>query len=176
MKKNKGFSLIELLVVIALVAILATVVGMSVSAVFSSNASKCANNIGALASKCRFNSMARAGEVAMVIYTTDNGVYGEYWEGGSLVSTEKLGDGRMGISYTTSAGGTAIDVNASGNRIYISYARATGAMKTIGQSAAAADAAVADATYVDTIFVASGSKNIDIKFVQPTGKHTVAGS
>lgn len=174
MKDNRGFSLVELLVVILLIGLLISVLAMSVSGIFTSEAQKTIKNVNSLISKSKVQSMTRAGDVCVVVYrNADGSVIGEYCENGTVISTEKLGGSFGTLSYTDSDGNTVVLADPA-NKLYIAFERDTGALKTIGDSASGAGAAGADTAYCSTILMQISSREFEITLIQSTGKHGLA--
>ena len=68
MKKNdKGFTLIEMLVVIIVIGILASVSALSLNTLNSTSAKSCSSELNAYISKCRVQSLSRAGDIYIMI-------------------------------------------------------------------------------------------------------------
>ena len=73
MNDNRGLSLVELLVSILIIGILGSILGMSLSSMFSSEASKSAKNINSYLSRGKVQAMSRAGNVCIVIFKNADG-------------------------------------------------------------------------------------------------------
>ena len=130
LNRNKGFTLIELIVVIAIMGILAGLVGLSVSNLSSVNARKAASSVNMLISKCRMGCMSREGAVYMTLSLNDGNIVCNYYEKGTLVSTDTFSGKSADVTYTTkNASGTETTTPLEGNTLTLSFDRATGAQK-----------------------------------------------
>jgi len=153
-KIDKGFSLIELIVVIGIIGALVGALAVSVGSMFSQRAQQTATSAAALISKCKITSMSRAGDISLRFYkNADGNIIGDYYENGSIVQTHILG---------------ASSVVQDPPDVYISFARATGALRIFGN---APTAAPANAT--ETIVFTSGGKGYAIDIATSTGRHAV---
>lgn len=131
MKKlnNRGFTLVELIVVIAILGILSGVMSYSVNQIFSSRARKFADEYDALLTQCRVSTLSGAkAPVYVKLYQDTNGdFYGALYEGGSEVSSKKLGGNSLSCTFTYGSGtGTTAAISDS-QSLCIGYNRSTGA-------------------------------------------------
>jgi len=154
-KDNKGFSLVELIVVITIIGILAAIVISSAAPLFSQRAASAASSANALLSKCKVFSMSREGDVYVRLYKAANGqILGEYWENGTLVSTEVIGSQSVQISP---------------DNVYISFKRSTGGLRIFGSSLSSA----APGGGTSTVTFSTVGNVYDVEIVASTGKHEV---
>lgn len=163
MKRNKGFTLIELLVVVAIMAICAAALGASLSSVSSAQARQCANEVSGLLSQCRIRAMSRSADVYLKLYRDASGnIQADYVENNEVVSSDAIGGTRCGIGYT--AGGVEYPLDASGGALYLSFARDTGAFRTLRP-----DGVSDAATPCTSIEVSGGGRVYTISFFIATG-------
>ncbi|GHV33562.1 hypothetical protein FACS18949_07830 [Clostridia bacterium] len=123
MKKNSGFSLLELVVVVAIIAVMAAMIVPTLAQVYLSEAKHAASNIDNMISKCKVNSMSRAGDVYVEFYNKDNRIYADYYEQDTVIYTELIG---KRTSFTW-------DNGTKSTELKLSFKRATGALSVFGE-------------------------------------------
>ena len=157
MERNKGFTLVELIVVVAIMAISVAIVSMSISAVSSYRAKKCANEINALLSECKVNAMSRGDGESLTLWYKDGSVYGQL----TGKEAEELGSG-VTLSYTKDSDAEDAEPTADIGeaKLVIDFERDTGAFKPLNGTT----------DYCTSIIVAGG---IRIKLVPGTGHHEI---
>lgn len=166
---NKGFTLVELLVVVAIIAICTAIMEASLSTISSSQAHECANEIGSLLSQCRIRAMSRSANVYVKLYRDASGnLRADYVENNAVVSSDAVGGTRCGASYT--AGGVETPLDSSGRALYLSFARDTGAFRTLqpdGINDAASPCTSIEVSgggriYTVSFFIATGLYHIEV--------------
>lgn len=167
-RNNKGFTLIELLVVLAVIAACTGIAAASVSTVSYSAAKRCASELDTAISRCRIDAMSRAGSVYLKISRDGGGnVVAEEAENGAAVASDIVGGPRCGVTFTTDA---AHSLGVSGNALYLSFDRETGALRTLLPDG------VSDAPQqCGSISASGGGRTFTITFVPVTGAHTLEG-
>lgn len=169
MKDRKGFTLIELIIVVAILTALTTLLGFSLSLIFSTQAKRCSDSIDSILSQTKIDAMSREGGAFVCLYTEDGSVKADYYVSGALQSTETIGDRRCSVTFRRGTETAALGEKGSGTCLYISFLRDTGAFdfsKNTGWSSG------------DTctgITVSGGTKTYVIKLYPATGGHTLEG-
>ena len=169
-KSNKGFSLIEMLVVIMLLGLLVGMLVPALTPMISSEARKCASQVDALLAKGKVYAMSRSADVYIRIYEENGKIWGEHLEGTESITSEMLGNGKMSVTVTMPDGSTKYTVNAT-NHLYVSFHRATGALRVFGKTDNAEVVGVT--TGNAQIAITAGGKTYKINIVPSTGKHEV---
>ncbi len=169
-KNNAGFTLVEVMVVVAILAVCTGIIGLSTSAVSSTRAKSCANEICSLLSECRFDSMSRSGTRYVRIYAADDGIHAALYtdEDGSgdeyssaLVSDEIIGSARLAVSCSID-GGDAAPLDSAG--VCIAYARSTGAQLSAGASTGVCSSIAVTGgsmTYILTLYPSTGTHELE---------------
>ena len=169
MHRNKGFSLIELVVVIAILGIAAGLVVGSLNVVHVQNMRSCASEIDALLSKTKICAMSRAGNVYLVLRQTSDGVYADYYEGGVLRQTDKVGKSTVIVVWND---GTEHDLGDG--PLCLTFDRGTGAFEPLSVSFGYAGLTYGGGgDYCDSVTVSSGGRSTRIELTPVTGKHLV---
>lgn len=169
MQRNKGFSMIELIIAIALLGVAITLIGGSISQIFSLDQRQCANELNAAISRCKIGAMSRAGDVYLKLSVSGDGVFCTYYENDTQIEQEKIGKAALAISYTDDAGASHTVTETA--PLYLSFVRTTGAFLTVGDAQQLADSAAAPADYYcKTIHI--GAYRIEL--IPVTGRHDVA--
>ena len=167
MRYDKGYTLIELIVVIAIIAILSTMVMLSISVVFSTGAKQSAAEADALISQCKVGCMSHSDGTYLALYLDANGkLMGEYFENGASVSADTLGSRPVSVSYRIPGAGE-VELNDS-ETLYIAFSRATGGLQTFGASPTGPYAGGNDPA---EITVSAGAKVYVITVDALTGSH-----
>lgn len=168
---NRGISLIELITVVAIVAIVITIVPMSFSSIYSTEAKRCAEDLDGMLAECRIGNMCRAGDTYIRITRESDGVYGEYYENDMLKERDKIGNRYVTVKATDSNGHV---VDAAVNDIVISFERSTGSITDIGRSMMLYNGETVenDAVY-KTITMTSSNRTYYITIDSLTGNHVV---
>lgn len=170
MRRNKGFSMIELIVILAVLGISATLIGGSISQIFSLDQKQCATELNAVLSRCKIGSMSRAGDVYLVVSAEADGVYSTYYENDAVAERQKIGKHSLSLTYTDETG--ASHTVSETEPLYLAFQRTTGAFLTVGQAHKLADSA-ADASlqnYYCTVIRVGGYR---VELVPMTGRHDV---
>ncbi|ODU55285.1 MAG: hypothetical protein ABT01_06560 [Clostridium sp. SCN 57-10] len=169
MQRNKGFSMIELIVAIALLGIAVTLIGGSITQIFSLDQRQCANELNSAISRCKIGAMSRAGDVYLKLSVSGDGVFCTYYENDTQTEQRKIGKPTLTISYTDDAGVNHTVTEAA--PLYLSFVRTTGAFLKVGDAQRLADPAAAPADYYcETIHV--GAYRVEL--IPVTGRHDVA--
>jgi len=172
MKNNKGFTLIELVIVVAIIAISLTFVSGSLSSIFSLDNKKCIRNIDASLSICRVNAISREGNIYMKIVQKTDGIYCEFYENGSLASSEKVGKPKVPLTIVPSSG-SDMELTQT-NALYLSFHRDTGGFMTMSGAKHLEDSSVTiENDYCEKISAKGSQETISVVLVAPTGKHYV---
>ena len=181
-RDNRGYTLVELIVVIALMAALTGMVTLSISIIFSRDASACAIKINDALSDARMLAMSKEGEYS-VTFTTVSGKYMAIISGGSIAPgpggsyTEnyreeiclegKSGEGKKISSITYNSEGQSI---SDSQEIKIIFDKTKGNVYSINGTALGAD----DNSIVTfNIVQLRGNKTSKVSLATATGKHTV---
>lgn len=164
---NRGFSLVELIVVAAILSVCTGIVAVSISAVSSSQARKCAVSIDAALSQCRVRAMSRAGEVYMTLSADADGtVTVAQFEEANGTATEtfsdRVGSSRCAVSYMPKGAADSSALDAAG--ITLAFDRDTGAFDFTRNGNA-----------VSSITVSGGGRSYVITLDALTGAHRIGG-
>ena len=174
-KQNRGFSLIEIIIVVALLGLFIAITAASLSLIFSTQASKCANDMNNLIAKCKMNSMSRQGNVCVEFIKEGSNIEGRYYENGHLISTEIVGNSRIAVSFTDTNGA---EYQLGNQPLYISFNRSTASLKTLLESSQIVKRddvfLFAPNVHCREISIKSNNKNYTIEIVPSTGKHYIS--
>lgn len=171
MQRNRGFSMIELIVVIALLGVAVTLVGGSISQIFSLDQRQCATELNSAISRCKVGAMSRAGDVYLKLSVSDDGVFCTYYENDVQIEQQKIGKPALTLSYTDDAGNDHAITEAA--PLYLSFTRTTGAFLKVGDAQKLGDDAAVPAMsnyYCKTIHI--GAYRVEL--IPVTGRHDVA--
>ena len=189
--KNRGFTLIELIVVIAVMTILLGIAIPSLNSILGFRVNRAANSIASALDKTRTEAMNRlVGEMKLekradgyyISYYLDRGKAGRKSDV-QQDQPEKIAPARTQISYSVNGGNES--VLQEGQRIIITYDRATGAFlplqdNTWSQNDILSTLATGndiplkrEGNYCTQITVRSGSRYKTLQLIQETGKYTM---
>jgi prepilin-type N-terminal cleavage/methylation domain-containing protein len=171
--RNKGYTLIELIVVIAILGSLLGISLISLSAISSGQAKKCASEIDALISRCKVGSLSREGDVYLKLYISGGIVHGAYYEKGVLVSDDKLSSRTLSVTYVTDETVDGKTYPLEDTLLFLSFDRDTGAFKALNDVPGNFHVYAAGAFCV-RIEVTGGSRKITLTLVPPTASHEVS--
>ena len=176
-KNNRGFSLIELLVVVMLLSLLVGLLVPALNPLFATEARQGAYQINSLLAKAKVYAMGRSDEVYIRIYVQDNRVYGDHLIVGkdgekTVLSTEQLATKRSNVYITPPVGTSPYGLLGDTDEVYISFQRATGALRVFGKTMAPPTTpyATGDTAIIST---AAGDKVYEVVIIATTGKHEV---
>ena len=167
--RNKGYTLIELIVVVAILGSLFGISTISLTAVSSGQAKKCAGEIDALISRCKVGAMSREGDVYLRLYIAGGSVHGAYYENGALVSDDELSSKALSVSYETDDG---MSYSLEDMPLSLSFHRSTGAFMALNDVPGLHYLYSEGASCV-RIDVSGGSRTISLTLVPPTGSHEI---
>lgn len=120
--------MVELIAVMAIMVLLTGLVSLSVSAVNSATVKQSATSVDYLISMCRAGALGRSGDVHLTLSVDGNGnIVGEYFENGTLVSTDTFPGQSIIVSCTT----TTRTYELSDESLTLSFDRSTGAQKSL---------------------------------------------
>lgn len=184
MKNNNGFSLIELIVTIAIMAV---VLGGSVSVFHWINTSRLetmAKNINYMLSDVRSDTLAKSGKYRMKLYANGDMVYAvEQKENGTDASgnpkwddIEKKEVGKYGSVYVMDATGVKREINSttSGSYVIVSYNKSDGSYNEINvYENTDTLGATPKGINSNEICTEYGDRNRKIKMIKQTGKHSI---
>lgn len=130
-KNNRGFTLLELIIVIAILGIAAGLLGASVSTASAAKQKQCATSINSYISMCRTRCLSRTGDPYIIIRRDGvNGtVVGEYYEKGTMLEVETLGDKSVLVSYKKGADSIAGAEALEDAPLIVSFSRGDGALE-----------------------------------------------
>lgn len=181
MKNNKGFSIIELIVVLAVVAVLTSVVSMSVGFVFGLDAKECAQELDDYLKMTKTSALSKdAQELKIYRKASDNKYYVDFIEyslntgaGGTPVlkprtlKTECIGKETVTIEYVlTDSSGYKKTIDDT-HSITIGYDRSTGAFQKVKENSSVTT------KYCSSIIITRGSREYILELVPETGKHFI---
>lgn len=180
MKNNKGFSMIEIIVVLAIVAVLTSVVSMSVGFIFGLDAKECAQELDDYLKMTKTSALSKdAQELRIYQQASDKKYYVDFIEysfkdvGGNrqLVSNtlrnECIGKETVTIEYIlTDSSGLKKTIDDS-HSITIGYDRSTGAFQKVKEND------IVTTKYCSSIIITRGSKEYILELVPETGKHFI---
>ena len=158
---NRGISLVELIIVITIMVVMTGLISISVSLIFSRDASYVAGKIDDELSEARMYSMSKAGTCTFTLHIEDPlGSYVEISDGASYDKTVKL-DKNVKITVSGTDGNTWGD----GDDVEILFDKAKGSLMSIGGI---------DASGVYTITITSEKfygKTKTVTLIATTGRH-----
>ncbi|MDR0248315.1 MAG: prepilin-type N-terminal cleavage/methylation domain-containing protein [Oscillospiraceae bacterium] len=159
---NKGYTLVEIMVVVAILAVALTYTGMSIALVVTTNVRKCANNMNALISQARVNTMYKV-EPSVTFRVSGGSIIGDYYEGGTRKESKEMGS--AGISVTVEYDGGSFTLTDGGTPVNIAFTRGTGALKEGGSPRSY--------TKCTAIRLTRGNSAYSIIISPATGKHEI---
>jgi len=184
MKRNEGFSLVELIVIIAIIAILGTVAFAGVGMLTGWNINKCVEILDGGLSQKRVSAMSKSASYLTITRDADGNYYMELT--GS--PREKIASGNISITYATQVDGTSETVEGieitTTNPLILTYDRASGAFAPIVESynlqngdcnyVTSGEGAESRDVYCISLEISAGdSKNVMIRLVRSTGRHSI---
>lgn len=183
---NRGLSLVELIVVIAIMAVMVGVGILSLSLLFGTQASGCAQRVSSLLNETKTGCLSRYDETMTLSYRTkgsddaitSDGYYAEncvYTINSDAASIQVGGAGSSEIRSMGSpkviitvhlSDGSSFELGTT-ESVTISYNRATGAFDPVIVNGTQTD------DYIEEMTFSSGLRTYTITMVQETGKHTL---
>lgn len=176
--KNGGFSLVELIIVIAIMAIVVTVMGLSVGTLTGRKVAKCADEIVSTLERARVLTLGKEqNQVEFLLLEDGNGEYhAQIYQGGTKITDRVIGKEPITIkvhfakdsdstSYSLSQLKGTLPYASTSPGLHLVFNRASGAFEE--KTCAAADV-VKD--YCDKIVISNGTRTITITTVGKTGK------
>ena len=184
---DKGFTLVELIVVVAIFTIL-----LGMNSILGFRVNRAANSIASALDRTKIEASSRlVGEMKLekradgyyISYYLDRGKVG----GASHVTEdepEKIAPARTEISYTIDAGG-ASHVMAVGDRLILTYDRATGGFLPIQSKVITQEEILTElekgkdiplertGTYCTSITVSGGRRYKTLSLIKETGKYSI---
>ena len=129
-KNNRGFTLVELIVVVTILAVVAAIVGVSVSAVSTANEKRCAAELDSIISMTKMKCLSRSGNVYVVIRQEGNELVYDYYEGvdpagGQLTDQDRLA---KGVTVKYSIGGGTEKIISETETLTLKFNRTTGGL------------------------------------------------
>ncbi len=154
-RSDGGYSIVELIIVIAIIAVIVAAVSYSIVMIFSANAKACANNLQRAVSDCKVTAMGKA-DASLEIYGQDGKVYSRMTVDGVAQEPQKIGTNK--VSVTCEKDGSAVKDISAGDSVTITFDRSAGSFTE----------ATTDA--FDTIVIAGGHREYELKLIRLTGK------
>ena len=189
---DKGFTLVELIVVVAILTKLLGIAVPSLNSILGFRVNRAANSIASALDRTKIEASSRlVGEMKLekradgyyISYYLDRGKVG----GASHVTEdepEKIAPARTEISYTIDAGG-ASHVMAVGDRLILTYDRATGGFLPIQSKVITQEEILTElekgkdiplertGTYCTSITVSGGRRYKTLSLIKETGKYSI---
>jgi len=169
--KNAGFSIIELVIIVVLIGLLVGLLVPALNPIFSTAAQKCAYQTEALVAKSKIYAMGRSEDVYVMLYKNDKDeIWCDQLEGSEIVSSELVGSSRVAVQITPP--GEATYTLTEAEPLYISFKRATGALRVFGKTTAepAGGYVSGDIAVINSV---AGGKLYEISIIATTGRHEV---
>lgn len=167
--KNAGFSLVELVIVVAILAIMMSLMAISINYIQSTSKKQVANTIVAYIGKAQTYAMSKAGEYGVAIGNSGSGcevkVVHRENDTSSWVNVEDTysASARVNVVVETTEGTYDMNDSASGVLI-MTFDRSSGSFKNLYVNSTATSAQVTA--------IKCGSKTINV--VWRTGKYSVS--
>jgi len=159
-KHNAGFTLVELIVVMAILGVVSLTLGLSVSTSTSARAEKTAQSVNLLIAKCRAGCLSKSGDVHLTLSMSGDDLLCQYFENGTLVSSDLLAMSGITVSYATKkTDADPVTTSLALTPLTLSFDRSTGAQT-----------ARSDGSYCTAITFAGG-RTYAIMLVPSTGLH-----
>ena len=162
--KNSGFSMVEVIIVIAIIAVMGSVLTMSVSVLSKKNVNKCAKEMVSVLERTRVLTLGKAqGDIKCTFKydAASNSYHALIFRGGSTVSDTEIGSDSITITLTYADGTQDVLTNLVGNPddslngVSFVYNRSSGAFSSMG---------------CKKIDVSGSGKTIHITPIELTGK------
>lgn len=161
MKNNKGFSYVEFLIVIGIMAVLVSMVSISMGLISRTNVNRGAEKLNSSINRARNMAMAKGTERSIVKITFDGSKYYCY-VGNSTNSAqgeeEEIAISPITIGYCENGSNTEIGITAT-NPLILKFDQSTGSFK-----------AMANGKYCSKIIVTNEDKTATITLYPETGK------
>jgi hypothetical protein len=154
-----------------------TIVGASITAIFSLEMRQCTNELGSELGKEKITAMTKAGEVYMRLYKNRDGIYIDKYENDILIEQGvKIGSAKVSVQYysASNAAGTSLDENG----IIIAFNKYDGSFKKIGAAWELYNSPPAPLyldEYYSKLVVSSGKSSRTIELWPNTGKFSISG-
>lgn len=129
---NKGYSLVELIVVMAILAVVTVASVIGVGMISGKPAEACATNLKTALTSVRTSTMGKSNATLSVYRDASTG---EIWIREDLsgnVTTKKIGESSVSVSYIYEGEVTPIDLGDYDHRITIGFDRSSGGLKPDG--------------------------------------------
>lgn len=174
--KNGGFSLVELIIVIAIMAIVVTVMGLSVGTLTGRKVAKCVDEIVSTLERARVLTLGKEqNQVEFLLLEDGNGEYhAQIYQGGSMVTDRVVGKKPIEIEIEFSDGST-YELGSIGGEppyatipetgLHLVFDRSSGAFSQ-NTNKVGSDVKL----YCNKITVSNGTRTITITTVGRTGK------
>lgn len=161
MKNNKGFSYVEFILVIGIMAVLVSMVSISMGLVSRTNVNRGAEKLDSSINRARNMAMAKGTDRSIVKITFDGTKY--YCYVGSVTGDSSKGREEIAMSPVTIGysvqGGAAVQQITTTNPLVLKFDQSTGAFK-----------AMADGKYVTKLVFTNSDKTASITLYPETGK------
>ena len=152
-RSDGGYSIVELIIVIAIIAVIVAAVSYSIVMIFSANAKACANNLQRAVNDCKVTAMGKA-DASLKIYEQDGKVYSRMTVDGVAQEPQKIGTNKVSVTFEKD--GSVYDLS-TGGPVTIAFDRSAGSFAE-------------DTTNADTIVIAGGHREYELKLIRLTGK------
>lgn len=171
--KNAGYTLLEMMVVVAMLAVGATIVGMSINTIFSLEMKQCVKNLSSELGKEKVAAMTRTGEVYMRLYKENGVIYIDKFENDHRIEDHiKVGGAKVTVKYYADLG---IEGTLDSTGIVIAFNKSNGSFKSVKEAwKMFDDLHSAPDAYYSKIVVSSGNSSRTIVLWPDTGKFSVS--
>ncbi len=161
MKNNKGFSYVEFILVIGIMAVLVSMVSISMGLVSRTNVNRGAEKLNSSINRARNMAMAKGTDRSIVKITFDGTKYYCYVgsaTGDSSKGREEIAMSPVTIGYSVQ-GGSSVQLITTTNPLVLKFDQSTGAFK-----------AMSDGKYVTKLVFTNSDKTASITLYPETGK------
>ena len=165
---DRGISLVELIVVISIMAVMIGIISISLSVMFTRDATYVASKIDDGLSEARMYSMSKAGTFYFVLHIEDpKDSYVEIKDGGSYSKIVQL-DKSVKITVSDDTGSfTAGD----GSDVYIAFNKSNGAVRSVTDGAPATDSTASGVYTIEIESTKNIAKTKTVTLITTTGRH-----